>query len=187
MKTRYFIIFVTATIVLASITCIFFYDDPLGILSSILASGCFALIIEWAFLCNEMIENNKLAYLKGEYKRTEITNARDQRNDEGIYDSIMEGYMQVNPIITMSHKEGGKYSGVANYAEGEIEFIINLDKTNPLTGSGVYQYTKKDRPDIGKYTVQVDVNNSGKIYIYYENIIPSGLARGYEIWEKVMK
>lgn len=38
--------------------------------------------------------------------------------------------------------------------------------------------------DLETFTVQVDDNGSDKIFIYYSNIIPNGLARGYEIWTK---
>lgn len=47
---------------------------------------------------------------------------------------------------------------------------------------GTYQYL--NRRDLGSFEVLVDETNPKRIYLYYKNMIPSGLAEGYEIWEK---
>jgi len=40
-------------------------------------------------------------------------------------------------------------------------------------------------PDLGSYQLQVDNINRKVLYVYYKNMIPNGLAEGYEIWEKI--
>ena len=41
-------------------------------------------------------------------------------------------------------------------------------------------------PDVGYFKLQVDTLNPKRIYVYHNNLIPSGIAQGYEVWEKVI-
>ena len=90
----------------------------------------------------------------------------------------------------MTYQGEGEYNGTATYKDGKVEITINLEKANPKIGKGIYQYN--DKTDLGTYEIQVDRNDINKIYVSYSNVISSnsafsGLARGYEIWEKKIK
>jgi hypothetical protein len=60
---------------------------------------------------------------------------------------------------------------------------VKLIFTAPITGSGNYKYEGKY--DFGTYNFQIDPENENRILVFYQNTIPSGLAEGYEIWERV--
>jgi hypothetical protein len=71
--------------------------------------------------------------------------------------------------------------------EGKKIFEITLVKENPMIGSGSYQYVEKKAggimPDVGTYRVLADQSRK-KLYVQYSNLLPSGIAAGYEIWEQ---
>ena len=52
-----------------------------------------------------------------------------------------------------------------------------------MTGSGSYKYSNLD--DFGKYEIHVDDEDNNRIIVNYKNTLPSGLAQGYEIWERM--
>lgn len=72
-----------------------------------------------------------------------------------------------------------------------MELHIQLNIENSKIGKGTFQYVKKEQkytglmPDLGSYQLQVDNINRKVLYVYYKNMIPNGLAEGYEIWEKI--
>ena len=157
-----------------------------------ISASASAIIVVFIEVLQMIIENKKMAFLKGSYKRVKITNAMDERDESGIYEDLTERYnnKSVASKIVINHCGGGRYTGNASYEEGNVKFDLSLDKENPSIGAGVYQYIDKmDKEgkrvdDIGTYTLQIDVTNKSRIFIYYQNILPNGLAKGYEIWER---
>jgi hypothetical protein len=59
---------------------------------------------------------------------------------------------------------------------------LSLNSADKITGTGSYKYQAGQ--DYGIYRFQVVDKARKRILVYYENILPSGLAEGYEIWEK---
>jgi ABC-type transport system involved in multi-copper enzyme maturation permease subunit len=159
-------------------------NDWKNVFIGFLASFLTVLLIE---IINVIYNCRMLSKLKGTYKRIKITNVSGQKQpDGGVYDDLTERYntQKVNSEIRLKYNGEGEYIGTASYEEGEVEFTINLNRSNPKTGTGIYQYINKTEPDLGIYDIQVDKNCNDRIYVKYSNVIPSGNAQGYEIWEK---
>jgi phage pi2 protein 07 len=93
--------------------------------------------------------------------------------------------------IELKYLNNGVYTGVAmypKYRENEknqkTDVIIRLRLSTDLsTGNGAYVY--KEREDFGNYSFQISEMDSNKIIIQYKNVVPSGIAEGYEVWRKV--
>jgi hypothetical protein len=97
--------------------------------------------------------------------------------------------------IILNYEFGGNYQGTAEYYKhgtGTSPFDTNKPKTianinltlnsaDKITGSGSYRYEENE--DYGTYNFQVIDREKKRLLVYYENILPSGLAEGYEIWE----
>lgn len=167
--------------------CINLSSAAENILIGILTSSFVVFYIETiTFLKNV----SRYTFLNREYKRLEIYNKLDERKDDKIYEDITPRYNQKNisPSIKITHYGEGRFSGTAYYEQGKVAFEIFLDQTNPSYGSGTYQYLHKSKgyemPDFGKLELIRDKVDKQKIYIYYKNIAPSGLAEGYEVWER---
>lgn len=133
----------------------------------------------------------KYRYLQGNYERTKIEDGQTQRTSEDrVYEDMTETYKKekVEPEIRLNYDGGSQYSGEINYQEGKAKFVFNLDPINPLVGVGCYQYIEKKEgfkmPDMGSYKIQVDSISKGKLFVFHENLLPSGVEYGYEIWEK---
>ena len=152
-----------------------------------LTSSFVVLFIETIALIRD---SRKFWYLRGTFKRIEIYNKLAQRKDDKIYEEITQRYIdkKVNSIIKIKSRGDGQFEGTADYEEGKVKFDIVLDKVNPSYGLGTYQYiSKKEKyilPDLGKYETIRDKVNQDRIFLHYNNILPSGLAEGYEIWER---
>lgn len=105
---------------------------------------------------------------------------------------MMAEYEKENVVkeIILSYKGDREYYFEAEYLEGKVLAHFFINQTNPKIGTGHYQYiSKKEQykntmPDIGHYEIQVDETNAKRIYLFHHNLIPSGLADGYEIWER---
>lgn len=143
-------------------------------------------VIDWFYDLAEF------SYLKGKFRRIKIENGLDKR-DEGTdrkYKDITDDYANVPSEIVMKYNGNGQYNGNLDYKEGHVEFIINLNKENKYLGHGIYFYLSKHKefeqsmPDQGRYEIIVEKSKPIRIYVYYNNLIPSNLAYGYEIWEK---
>ena len=89
----------------------------------------------------------------------------------GIYSGTVEYY---------DHKKNN--SKESHIEKNTAKFTFNLNLGNKMIGTGSYKYIQTD--DYGKYEFQVDEDDNNRIVVSYENTIPSGLANGYEIWEK---
>lgn len=192
MKNQYIILFSVLILAAISIVASFFiYDANLKNISvSIFSSTFVVAVIEAVGIIRD---NSKFSFLKGDYVRTKITNKLDNRNVDGSYEDITKRYFDkdINSEISLNYQGSGKYKGTIFYEEGEAEFTIYIDKNNPDIGSGIYQYLKKignyKMPDLGAYKIQIDTSNKNSIYVYYANLVPNGLASGYEVWTKKTK
>jgi hypothetical protein len=154
-------------------------------------SGIFAssLVVMFLEIANWIRDRMKFAYLEGAYMRTAIRNEEEKRNEnDEKYTDIMPEYSDVDPQIELRYRSKGQYNGSLSYKEGFAVFTLYLDPLNPLCGKGSYQYKEKKQgfkmPDIGSYEIQVDCLTKKRIYVRFKNTIPSGLAGGYEIWDK---
>lgn len=92
------------------------------------------------------------------------------------YHGIYTGYVEY-----FDHKIGNWKNN--SFIKVRAKITINLNTANKMIGSGSYKYSNID--DFGKYEIQVDDENNNRIIVNYKNTLPSGLAEGYEIWEKV--
>jgi len=152
--------------------------------------GIFSAVLLLLFIeIRDLIKDNqKFGTLSGTYKRLDILNADLSVTSDTKYKSMNERYADVNSIIQLKYKGDRKYEFEAEYEEGSKKAIIHLDATNPTEGKGVYQYLSKKPgyrlPDIGYFQLQVDTLNPNKLYLYHNNLVPSGLAQGLEIWVK---
>lgn len=166
------------------ILCIHENNDLKNVFIGLFASFLTVLLIE---IVKATYNRTMLSKLKGLYKRIKITYVSDQVHPHGgVYNDLTEKYngLGVKSEINLKYNGDGEYIGTAFYEGGEVEFTINLNKLNPQTGTGIYQYKNKTEPDLGIYDIQIDKNGSNRIYVKYSNVIPSGNAKGYEIWEK---
>jgi hypothetical protein len=161
-----------------------------NILVGILSSSITILILE---IVLRIQDYEKYSYLRGNYKRIKFENGLDERNKETDrkYEDITNRYLNINPLTELKYRGDGKYEGEIEYEEGNTIFTIEINLKNTRTGNGTYFYKDKkpkyiqNMPDHGTYQIFVE-NIKGKImlYVYHENYVPSGLAWGYEIWEK---
>lgn len=157
--------------------------DAKNLCLNIFSSSFVVLLIEVIALIRDVL---KYSFLKGTYRRTGIFGEDLKKTSDTKYVSMNETYLthKVSPTVTLKYLGDGKYRGTAYYDEGETKITLNLDLDNRMTGKGTYQYVNKSYPDLGIYEFQVDELCRKTIYIRYSNFLPSGLARGYEIWKK---
>ncbi len=174
------------TVILALNTSSKLSDLTVNILIGIYTSSIVVLILEIiTFLKN----SNRYGFLNKKYKRIKIYNKLSDKKNDTIYEEITSRYHEnnINSLIKIKHHGDGRFSGSAYYEEGKVKFDVFLDSTNPSFGLGTYQYIEKyknkDMPDLGKLELVRDKVDDDKIYIYFKNIAPSGLAESYEIWE----
>lgn len=117
-------------------------------------------------------------------------------NDSCYHELLYYECDKVKYFIKLNYLFHGIYSGTVEYydhinskpKEGVIKkttanFTFNLNLANKMIGTGSYKYVQKD--DYGKYEFQIDEENKNRIIVSYENTIPSGLSKGYEIWKKI--
>lgn len=150
---------------------------------SIASSSVFALLIEIGFWLNDRI---KFGYLIGKWQRVGFFNRN--MNESGLgYDDVSQRYSSIPKDIVLIYKEEGEYVGNATYEGGEVSFSLTIHKEKNRSGSGTYQYDKiRDQSitaDIGHYSFLVDKNRN-TIYISHQNVLPSGNAKGLEIWQR---
>lgn len=92
------------------------------------------------------------------------------------YHGIYKGYVEY-----FDHKNGDWKNN--SFVKVRAKITISLNLANKMTGTGSYKYSNQD--DFGKYEIYVDDENNSRIIVNYENTLPSGLAKGYEIWERI--
>jgi hypothetical protein len=186
MKRTMYILILLAISLGSLIVWKLFYCNPTAnnISLALFASGLFAFLIE---LGNYFYDLHRFSYLKGRWERTHFFNRNEQTSDIGYSDESEKYKSKVDAIVNLTYHEDGEYHGKIAYEKGEVEFIIHLNKNNPLSGSGIYQYTKTQNQhataDLGYYDFIVDINKN-KIHISHENKLPSGNSKGTEIWQR---
>lgn len=103
--------------------------------------------------------------------------------------------------IHLHYKFHGIYTGTVEYFDHDkspqgnwkervilktkANVTLNLNLANKQVGSGSYKYQSKN--DYGKLDFQVNNETNNEIVVSYKNTIPTGMAEGYEIWERVNK
>jgi len=98
-------------------------------------------------------------------------------------------------VIVLNYVFVGNYTGTAEYykhgsvsafsfpkPKTTVDINLSLNSADKITGTGSYKYREEDGEDYGVYKFQVVDKKQNKILVYYENILPSGLAEGYEMW-----
>lgn len=131
-----------------------------------------------------------------ELKPEEIKSLRE-KDLEPIPDSKyveLLGYRKIGIEwrIHMKYLHNGTYEGEADYhaywktygTKTTVKFTMTLNPSNITTGAGNYKYLEKD--DYGIYSFQVNAEDKNEILVTYHNTIPSGLAQGYEKWQRIM-
>jgi hypothetical protein len=188
MKTKNIIIIVLLLIV--GLFCLLLASwtsdpDTKNISLNIFSSATVVFIIELIVLVRD---SWRYSFLQGTYKRTQIFGTDPEKKTDTKYVDMTKTYNDniVNQEIVLHYDGDAKYHGYAHYdkgKKGKTKITLNLDTENPMTGTGTYQYLEKTVIDIGTYKFQVDIDKK-RIYIFYSNLLPSGLASGYEIWKK---
>jgi hypothetical protein len=148
---------------------------------NVFGSAFVVLLIEIVSLWRDW---SKYHFLAGNYVRTEITREKDNSIGDTKYADMTPYYKEkdVDSKVKIKYIADGKYSANVYYLGSEAIVTLTLDQSNPLIGTGTYQYLKV--LDLGSYEFQVDKDKK-KIYLFYSNLLPSGTARGYEVWERV--
>lgn len=162
------------------------YPELDNLMFALVSSGLFAILVEIGFLLND---RKRFSYLQGNWIRAKIKFRNESQSGDGYLD-ITKRYIdgKIDPNITLSYHGDGEYNGKAEYEEGTKWFTLTIDKNNVLSGKGTYQYEKQksqqDVPDLGYFEFIIDRNKKG-IYISHENRLPSGTAKGIEVWKKL--
>ena len=178
------LIIVIASVIGFEITC---NSDAKNIYIGIFSSSIVVLLLE---IIAFFRDRYKYSFLDGIYQRQIITDKQILPINDSIYKDMTQSYKDDNvpDKIKLVYSGDGEYKGTAEYNEGKVEIVINLNADNRNVGTGTYQFTSKKpgykMPDLGVYKIQVDQANENIIYVYYSNTIPSGIASGYEIWER---
>lgn len=160
-------------------------SDTRNVLFNIFSSVIVILIIELIVLFRDWF---KYSSLQGTYRRIKIFSVDEKKEADSKYVDMSQTYIdnKVNPEIYLGYVGDGKYQGYAFYDKGEkgkTKITLQRDLENTMIGTGTYQYFDKAIIDLGTYSFQVDLNKK-TLYIFYSNLLPSGLTKGYEIWEK---
>lgn len=187
---RYFYTLILLGIIATSLLLLpcFKENDLHEVFIAIFTSAAFGLLIEISNLLRDYFH---LGYLSGTYKRVKFFNRNNNESGIGLNDET-EAYktQKIKEEITLIYKGQGEYTGFAFYPRGKKHFTLTLNSNNILSGSGIYQYETKNEdsitPDIGVFEFTID-RDKRNIYISHENRLPSGNARGIEIWSKPYK
>lgn len=91
--------------------------------------------------------------------------------------------------IKLNYHHSGLYTGTVKYPkywgnkEESTDVKITLKLNDGInTGSGTYSYMEKH--DYGTYSFQIREQDYNKIIVKYQNVVPSGIVEGYEVWQK---
>ncbi len=181
-----------------------------NILLGILSSAVLLLFVE---IINWIVDRKKYGFLNGKYRKTIITqvNSNHQRSSDIADTQTKEtnekikflpdsyyhrlDYYECDKVFyytKLNYQYHGIYTGYVEYYDGnwkegnmkknQARITININPANIMTGSGSYKYVNLD--DFGSYELHVDDENINRIIVNYKNTLPSGLAEGYEIWER---
>lgn len=176
------IFIIVATLLLLPI---FKEHDLHSVFIAIFTSAAFGLLIE---LSNLFRDYFRLGYLCGKYNRIKFYNRNKNVSGIGYNDETTQYEDQnVQKEIILKYKGQGEYQGYAFYPRGKKIFALTINQNNIFSGNGTYQYETKNNdsvtPDLGIFEFIVD-RDKQRIYIEHENKLPSGNAKGIEIWER---
>jgi hypothetical protein len=138
----------------------------------------------------QVLEGGKRAEQLTEAERDKIVSAKQQVVEGTRYSKFFD-VTDLGWEIELNYLFKGSYSGVAKYqnhleredANVQPDVFITLHLNDDLnSGDGTYQY--KNFEVFGTYSLHISPLEPNKIIIGFKNIIPSGIAEGYEIWEK---
>lgn len=131
-----------------------------------------------------MEDKSTYGYLAGKYKRESFSNINKDAKVNTKYKEVKP--YNALPDLVMNYKGLREYEiPELHYEEGTVKATIFLDKTNKYQGLGNYQYTKTTQVvDIGTYMVHVNELDQKRLYVFHQNVLPSGLSVGYEVWVK---
>jgi hypothetical protein len=151
--------------------------------------GLFSALI--LLICIEIrdfvYDRRDFGYLAGKYKRVSFSNVNKRAEVDTKYQEVAN---YTHSQMELVYKGQGEYEipDIA-YEEGRVRATIFLDKVNKHFGAGTYQYKKFTtatlRVDIGTYTLYVNQLDRKRLYLFHQNILPSGLSHGYEEWIKI--
>ena len=186
MKREYYILILILVSILGACLPYIFgefkFTNDLSL--ALLSSGLFALLIEISLYVNDVW---KYSFLEGKWVREKFLNRNDKTSDSNYDDYTDNRYKNINPEIILKYNGDGEYSGIVHYELGRVDFVLSIRKNNLLNAFGTYQYigivNSQGLPDVGIFDAIIDQNKK-RIYISHENKLPSGLARGTEIWKK---
>ncbi|MBK8364669.1 MAG: hypothetical protein IPN61_11615 [Bacteroidetes bacterium] len=150
----------------------------LDIIAGILGAVVLLLILEVKEFYTEKFVYGKA---QGVYKRKEIFEVDHTAIINTKYKPL-EAYESIDSELQVRYLGERSYSIKAFYQLGEVEGFMQLDPFNPLRGSGTYQYVSGGLKDIGTYEMFLNKQKPSAIYVEYKNIVPNGLAEGYETW-----
>ena len=158
-----------------------FNDILVGIVSSLIL----LLLFEFREFVNDQ---KKYGHFKGPYHRVDIYEVDPDAKSDTKYKSLTERYSKVTSETYLDYLGGRQYNFEIDYEEGRVKGVLFIDEQNLRIAKGNYQYMSKiggkHLTDLGEYNVQLDELNYNRLFVFYKNIIPSGLAEGYEIWER---
>lgn len=178
-------ILLIVTIALLLLTICFNLDRE--ILKDILIGVFSSILLLLFFEIREYFKDKrKYGHLSGAYFRTDIYEVDHTATINTRYKSLNERYKDVSTKIIIEYKGDRQYVFEADYEEGRKRGVIFVDEENLKIATGHYQYISKKPgyilPDIGDYRFQIDELDKKKIFVFFSNLIPSGLAEGYEVW-----
>jgi len=180
------ILVISVILLFLTIPCFEYIEILKGIFIGIIAATILLILIE----CREL-KRDKAMYgkMEGTYERIDIFNVNHKATENSKYESLVERYKNIYSRIELKYLGERQYRFEAEYEEGRKRAVVYIDQTNTEQGSGHYQYISKKKPegilpDIGYFRIQVDTLDPNKLYVFHKNIIPSGLAEGYETWKR---
>jgi len=133
------LIIVIASVIGFEITC---NSDAKNIYIGIFSSSIVVLLLE---IIAFFRDRYKYSFLDGIYQRQIITDKQILPINDSIYKDMTQSYKDDNvpDKIKLVYSGDGEYKGTAEYNEGKVEIVINLNADNRNVGTGTYQFTSK--------------------------------------------
>jgi hypothetical protein len=155
------------------------YDYELwqDVFTGIFSAIILIIVLEWR---DHKRDRKIYGTLEGTYKRVAFKLPDRMKT----YDTIYKDVPFIPAKITLQYKGLRRYSFDAQYDEGLVRGTFHTDEHSADFGTGIYQYVSKPDVDLGTYNYYRDQVNTKLLYVLHENILPSGLAEGLEIWER---
>jgi hypothetical protein len=138
----------------------------------------------------EKIEKNRRAEDLTQEEKQQIERSQKRVVPSTSYKEFLYGKGE-GWNIKLKYLYKGVYTGEATYhmywvsdknQKTKVSLTLHLH-ADLNTGSGTYAYTEKN--DSGTYSFQISETDANKLIVRYTNVIPSGIAEGYEIWKRI--